>query len=977
MCSQNLNEYWRVEDTMKSTINPFVLKLFTKIFIFILLVVGLSIPSSALAISANSFDQYATGDIQFCPSGKPYGDADCSDPRTMLSDAIQDAKDAAANGVSGTIYMEDGTYSNTTYNISGSLISITGFDYGTSLTIQGGVNGGTTTLVRRLAVNNNAGLDFSLQDITLSPSDSSLSEYGFWASTNNGDLQFSNVQILDSNYSGVYIYAQTGDVSFQDVTANANSQENIALSDISGNVNFTNVQASGSTGGAGITMNTVAGKKGITLTNVTAQNNYSDNLNLQTVTGNVNISDSTISDSVNGLGVYMLAIHGKKGVVIENTSSSSNNGSNFTITNIDGAVTLTEVSANSSTTGLGIDLSAISGSKGTTLTAITANGNTDSNIALTNSEAGATLTDIESKSSGSYGIRIHNFQGKKGVSLKDIVTQDNNAYNIYLTSIPSKISILNATANTSPAGEGIYINNSGSVTLTDVTASGNSTYNINLTWLSGDVTLKSVICENAVNEYGIYMYNIQGKKGVTLSGVNANNNEDTNIAIGTVNGNITLSNVYASNSNTYRGIDIGTINGSKGVTLKDVFANSNKDGNIFIANIAGNASFSNIEAKSSVNSNGLTLNTISGSKGVSISTADTTENKVKGMFINNITGGVKLSDVISINNAGGEGIELTTIDGSAGVSLDNCNASDNKSDNIRINGVVGGASFSDSYANGSKTGYGLYLYNVQGSKGISFKSFNAQNNNLTNVYINTVAGGVSVKGMAATNSATTDGLYLTDVMGSKGVKISGLTASSNNATNISISNITGDLSLAYVYADDSSIDQGLYINTVQGKKGVTLKSSAFTGNYSSNLYVENVSPGNVVVSGVTADSSDIQHGASFYNIDGTLMVISSTFNGNAQTGIYVTMQNGLILLKSVEGSNNVGGNGAYLISNNNQLVCSSTFNNNNSYGIENDPNTFSLTTSQVTTDGNGLGSINYTGAYADNTKCAVIPAPTP
>jgi hypothetical protein len=107
------------------------------------------------------------------------------------------------------------------------------------------------------------------------------------------------------------------------------------------------------------------------------------------------------------------------------------------------------------------------------------------------------------------------------------------------------------------------------------------------------------------------------------------------------------------------------------------------------------------------------------------------------------------------------------------------------------------------------------------------------------------------------------------------------------------------------------------------------------------------------------------------------MVISSTFNGNKQNGILVNNQDGLILLKSVEGSNNTTGDGAYLASNNNQLVCSSTFNNNSAgNGLYSSATGFSITTSLVTYTGNFNNYQFASGtAWADSTKCAVIPAP--
>ena len=113
-------------------------------FILLVLISIILLPFPAQAGSAGSASAYAAGDIQFCPKGKAYEDPSCSVKRTALNDAIQDALDAAQNGTSGTIYLEEGHYSSTNNDYTGDPISISSFNYGTSLTIQGGAKDGST-----------------------------------------------------------------------------------------------------------------------------------------------------------------------------------------------------------------------------------------------------------------------------------------------------------------------------------------------------------------------------------------------------------------------------------------------------------------------------------------------------------------------------------------------------------------------------------------------------------------------------------------------------------------------------------------------------------------------------------------------------------------------------------------------------------------------------------------------------------------
>jgi hypothetical protein len=949
------------------------------VIILLLLVIELLTPSSAQAEPATAPVAYATGDIQFCPVGKPYEDVNCSTKRDQMNDALNDAKVAASTGVSGTVYVESGDYSGTSYDASGNEIMVYDFDYGTSLTIQGGVNGGTTTFVRRLRIWDNSGLDFSLKNVTLSPSDSSLNEHGFESYTNTGNFLFSNVQILDSNNAGTYIYDHTGDVNLQQVTADSNHDTNIRISDISGSATLNNIQSNNSEIGQGVVLTNIQGKKGVVLSNVVAQDNYYDNIYIDRIAGDATIKDSTISGSNNGPGIYIVTVHGKKGVVVTNTTVNSNKSANLQISDIDNSVNLTEVTANSSSAGIGIYIYSISGTKGISLTGITANGNYGSNINFTDLEGSAILKDIEANTSVlGYGIYFANIHGSKGVSIDGAVSNGNHYHNIFADGGTENVSLSNATANGSVTDEGIHLESLTNTTLSNVTASGNESNNLRILYLTGDVTLKTVTTEDSENDGGISIYGIQGRKGVTLSGVTANNNGDSNIYIGTVTNNVSLSTVNAFSSQTYRGVEIINVSGTKGVTLKNVFANGNDDENISLGNISGNVNMSNIEAQNSVNSSGLVLNGINGSKGVALTNAITSGNKQIGTSILNITGGVKISGLQSNSSVDSEGIYLTSINGTSGVVLTGVTADDNDNSNIFITDVSGNASLKTINANGSNTGYGLIINSIEGTKGVSLKTITAENNHDTNINLNTISGGVSIIGAAASGSNASNGFSLYNILGAAGVKIIDVIASSNHGDNISITSITGDVSLNGITAKDGG-NSGMYIDTVNGSKGVTIKTADFTGNNANNLYIYGVTPGYAVLSEITADTSATANGLVVNTVDGVLMVMGSTFNGNNQSGITVSFQSGQASLKYVQANNNVNGNGVDITSTNNQLVCSSTFNENtNGYGLYSAAPGYSLTTYLVTTSGNATPFwYSPTTAYADNTKCAVIPAPPP
>jgi hypothetical protein len=281
--------------------------------------------------------------IQFCPKGKSYGDSSCSPKQAYLEDAIQDAKDAAITGVSGTIYLEGGTYSADSGDATGSPIYISGFNYGTSLTVQGAVLGGTTTFVRTLSVGTNDDLDFTLMDVTASASDGSLTERVIHVNNNTGNFLFQNVQIVNNHNLGFYVANLDGDITLKQVTANSNNPGNISFASITGSLIMEDVEASSTGSGAGVLLQNIYGAKGVKISNITAQNNQGNNISINGITGDVTLENGTVSGSVTGLGMYFEQIHGKKGVTIKNATSNSNSFSNIYIATIDGGVSLMEM----------------------------------------------------------------------------------------------------------------------------------------------------------------------------------------------------------------------------------------------------------------------------------------------------------------------------------------------------------------------------------------------------------------------------------------------------------------------------------------------------------------------------------------------------------------------------------------------------------------------------------------------------------
>jgi hypothetical protein len=624
----------------------------------------------------------------------------------------------------------------------------------------------------------------------------------------------------------------------------------------------------------------------------------------------------------------------------------------------------------------------VDGKKGVTLKGVSADGNDTNNIYLNDIEGSANLSDIEANGSGSWGIHITYVNGSKGVTIKNANASGNTYINIDITTITGGgLTLDTVTASGSTGSNGIHADNvagSKGVIFKNVTSSSNHDRNVDLNTITGNVTFNTVTCDSSANDDGIYLLNISGSKGVVFSNVNASTNKGLNIYMYNITGNVSLSNTNASSSPTKKGINISHVSGTKGITMKGVTANGNYDNNINLSTITGNISIGDVEANNSGDGDGLNINAVSGSKGLTFSGVTTNGNNDSGVYISGITGNVKMSNIEASNNILYKGIWLVDVHGSKGLSLSNIIAVNNNSTNIYTSVVDGNASFKTITASESKTDYGMAVRNIYGTKGVTLNGLTAEDNDDTNLWIDTITGDVSLKDVTVSKSTTNYGVELSSISGAKGVKVANLSSTGNNAYNIWILDITGDVSLSNITSHDSN-SMGVYINNVKGSKGVAVKNGALSGNNSNNLYIQNVPNGYVTLSGINADSSSIATGAVIDSVNGVLMVMSSTFNGNKNYGMLVTNQNGQISINDVEASNTVSFDGVNLTSSANQLVCSSEFSNNPAYGILTSADGFSITLSNVLFSGNTGGDIATIGTIVQNTstKCKVIPAPAP
>lgn len=869
---------------------PFRIPVMIGICILVLLVFS----QVAIAGSEAKHAAYAAGDIQFCPKGKPYLHDSCSPVRTSMITAIEDAKTAAAAGVSGTIYLEGGSY-------GGGSLTVSGFTYGTSLTIQGGVNGGTTIFTRELNVIGND-LDFTLQDVTLNHS--AASENGFSALSNTGDLTLQSVYANVGDGHGISVYNQTGDIYMINIYSNNNDDTGILLWTINGDVELYSVNANG--------------------------NGYA-NLYIDTVSGSLNMDDITVSSSVDFYGIFITDITGKKGVIMSNVSTISNGWTNLYIQNVLYNVSLTNVQAHNSSginDNFGIRITHIYGTKGVTLNQVSAHSNTDGNITIGGIDGSVSLTDIEADS-GYFGIFCSMIDGSKGVTMKNVTANSNTWENVSVYDI------------------------SGNVKMTDITAG------------------------SSVNDRGVYIKEIDGSKGVNLNRIYANGNYLSNIQIDDILGSVTLNTVEASASVASLGVHVEDVKGSKGVTVKNAIAHGNQSKNFHVEYIDANVSISGIAADGSL-SGGVEVMDIAGSKGVTLKDITATGNTGDNVYVNNITGNVTISNTAATGSLASSGVWLEDIYGTKGATLKNISSTGNNNIDVVVNNVVNGnVSLSGVEASGSGNN-GIRIDTVLGPKGVTLKNITSNDHTQQNIIVTTIVGNASMSNVVANGSITSGGIQVTNVTGSKGVSLKGIEANNNHDHNIFVSGVSYDVSMSKIQAEQGD-SVGISIQNVDGYKGVSLKDVIANINAATNIYIYDVDPGDVVLNKVTANDSISDDGLWISAVVGEVMAQNSSFNNNDANGVHTEKIDGLVLLKKIEGNDSVNDNGAYLESSNYQLICSSTFINNAGYGVYGDTSGYSLTIAATDLDSIANG-IDPAGASPGTTlwdnwssKCVVIP----
>ncbi|KAA3642338.1 MAG: hypothetical protein DWQ07_25225 [Chloroflexi bacterium] len=609
----------------------------------------------ALAMATQeAAEALAAPDPQFCPAGLSFGDVGCGASHANMADAIADALTAAASGISGTIFVESGNFD---YSGINDVILLDGFNNNTSLTIQGNADGGgTTTFTTAFLVGANANNIFS-------------------------SLTFNDVTFD----AGVVVTGTTGDLSFNDVIANADGgADAISVSNHDGAVSLDHVTANNTfsaSDGADIDNAVTGSNASVTVTNSTF-NGFVNNGLLVNSDGEINISNVT----ANG--------NGESGLDLNNSTSST-----------EADITLDGVTANNNQQGAGLQITSFGD---ITLDNVTANGNLDNGAVLSN-PGGSEPNSIQVSNSnfnnngtnGTYtGLEI-NTTGS--ITLNGVSANDNTGNGAQLFNLGSSNNAAVNVFNSNFNGNGLAAINSAGLSIQS----------------KGAITLDGVSASDNVGSSGAYGANLGNPLGnpapVTITNSIFNNNVGrTSFGTGLSvfsGGQISLNGVQANLNGSAGGQGTGaSINATAGPPVDVSISNSNFDGNF---------GDSNITTGLLVSTGGtITLDTVTASGNTSTS---------------GTTYGTLLSNTFGPDNDQQVNVSNSSFDNNTG-SSDGTGLYISSYGNVNLWGVS---------ASGNST-YGVFISILSGPNDVSIICSAIQNNGDTGIFVGGGGGDLTI-----------------------------------------------------------------------------------------------------------------------------------------------------------------------------------------------------------------------------------------
>jgi len=687
-------------------------------------------------------------------------------------------------------------------------------------------------------------------------------------------------------------------------------------------------------------------------------------VSLNNITANYNADVGVGIDNTSGSAVV--------GVNLTGSSAFNENGGDGIFVFSDGAITLSNVTANGNL-DYGAYLSSGTLGQKITLTGVnTFNDNSGDGLYIT-SKGPIIVNSVTASSNGSagawMGARLDN-TGSGSASPQPVTVTGTNTFdgnrswglNIQTYGAVTLSSITAENNGWGTNDGGVLVNNgiADPAKPAAVTFTGTNAFNYNtndgLSVLSiGAITLSNVTANgNGGGVYGsgfgsgLYLNNAGGVgKGVTLSGVNTFNYNYNNGLYVTSKGAITLSNVTANGNGFGAGAGDGAYltNGAAGagtalkVTLSGVnrFDSNYRHGLYIIATGAvtlSNVTASNNGGGASLGDGILVTNLASGSASLQPVTMtgknDFEYNQSYGVEIYSY-GAVSLANLTAISNGSGSLVGGVYIDNSTGVTPASVSISGvnkiafNKTDGLYI-ASLGAITLSNVTASNNGSGMaarGAYLNNSGGSANVTILGKNEFTGNYTDGLFILTSGVISLSSVTASYNSHGRGAVL-DNSGAatpKSVALSGVNTFTGNYDNgiqiVSLGAVTVNSIASALNGFGASYGYGLYIDNSAGSGNVALTgTNDLSGNYNSGLNV--ASAGAISISNLTANFNGLPVSGYGAFLDNTLAASAkvaftgtNTFSGNKSGGLRV-LTNGAITSSTALIAESNQGQGIYL-----------------------------------------------------------------
>jgi trimeric autotransporter adhesin len=381
-------------------------------------------------------------------------------------------------------------------------------------------------------------------------------------------------------------------------TSGGNNVAGVSLEQVNGRMNgFLNNLTSNNNNGIGLQLLGNGGDLGLLATNVQANGNQGDNVNVTTVNGTTfvgSISNSQFSDSAGGNGFILNAQGGANQLTLSNITANNNAQAGFLLqgdtTGI--ALSATGLIANSNVGdnfGIVTTGSAVTGTVQNSQFLNSING-TGFSSSTTNGVSNLSLSGVNASNNFSRGVNLFADEATSILAISSVLANANIGDNFGITAVNGSNVQASAAAsqfNGSITGNGIVLDATDSVTalgLTGVQANNNNQVGLQVLGNNAQITVNAN--NLAASDNGGDNVNILTDSGSTFTGniTNAQLNRSgsgAGLVLDTSNGTSTLGlTTVTASDNFTQGIRVVGNNATIGLTGVDVIANNNQLDNL-------------------------------------------------------------------------------------------------------------------------------------------------------------------------------------------------------------------------------------------------------------------------------------------------------------------------------------------------------------------------------------------------------------